>query len=152
SSRRNASPSDIMIYVLSDQMYRRNDILAAERKSQQQGSAPAYMYLITWRSPVMDGKLKSPHTLCIPFVFGTYDAASLMIGTGPERAVLSRKMMGAWTAFARTDVPAADDLPAWKPYDEVSRATMILDNDCRLENDPRKADRLALDHHPLYAP
>lgn len=151
ASRTNPSPSDIMIYVLSDQMYRRNDMLAAERKALQ-GGAPAYQYLITWRSPVMDGKLKSPHTMCIPFVFGTYDAAALMIGTGADRIALSQKMMGAWTAFARTGVPSADGLPAWKPYDGVTRTTMILDNDCRLENDPRKADRLALDKHPLYAP
>ena len=151
ASRANASPSDIMIDVLSDQMYRRNDILAAERKSQQ-GGAPAYMYLITWRSPVMGGKLKSPHTLCIPFVFGTCDAAASMIGNGADRAVLSRKMMSAWVGFARTGVPAAEGLPVWKTYDAMSRTTMILDNECRLENDPRKADRLALDSHPLYAP
>ena len=67
-----------MIYVLSDQMYRRNDMLAAERKALQ-GGAPAYLYLITWRSPVLDGRLKSPHTMCIPFVFGTYDAAAPMM-------------------------------------------------------------------------
>ena len=151
ASRSAASPSDIMIYVLSDQMYRRNDILAAERKAQQ-GGAPAYMYLITWRSPVLDGKLKSPHTLCIPFVFGTFDAAAPMIGTGADRAVLSQTMMSAWTAFARTGVPAAKGLPEWTPYDATSRATVILDNDCRLENDPRKADRLALDRYPLYSP
>lgn len=151
ASRPGASPSDIMIYVLSDQMYRRNDILAAERKAQQ-GGALAFMYLITWRSPVLDGKLKSPHTLCIPFVFGTYDAAAPMIGTGADRAALSRKMMDAWTTFARTGAPAAEELPAWKPYDAVSRATMILDNECRMENDPRKADRIALDSRPLYVP
>jgi para-nitrobenzyl esterase len=151
ASRTNPSPSDIMIYVLSDQMYRRNDILAAERKALQ-GGAPAYLYLITWRSPVLDGRLKSPHTICIPFVFGTYEAAAPMIGTGADRLALSRKMMGAWTAFARTGVPAAEGLPAWTPYDGATRATMILDNECRIQNDPRKADRLALDKHPLYAP
>lgn len=151
ASRSKASPSDIMIYVLSDQMYRRNDILAAERKSQQ-GGAPAYMYLITWRSPVLDGRLKSPHTMCIPFVFGTFDAAAPMIGTGADRAALSRKMMDAWVTFARSGVPAAQGLPAWAPYDASARATMIFDNDCRLESDPRKSDRLALDQHPLYAP
>jgi para-nitrobenzyl esterase len=113
ASRSNPSPSDILVYVLSDQMYRRNDMLAAERKASQ-GGAPAYLYLITWRSPVMDGKLKSPHTMCIPFVFGTYDAAAPMIGTGPDRVALSQKMMSAWTDFARTGVPAADGLPPWK--------------------------------------
>jgi para-nitrobenzyl esterase len=151
SAHAGASPSDIMIYVLSDQMYRRNDTLAAERKAAQSG-APAYSYLFTWRSPVQDGKLKSPHTLCIPFVFGTYDAASLMIGTGPERAVLSRKVQAAWVNFARTGVPSAPDLPQWPPYSAERRATMIFDNQCSIVDDPRRSDRLALDKTPIYSP
>ncbi len=150
-SRGNASPSEIMIYVLSDQMYRRNDTLAADRKAQQ-GGAAVYSYLLTWRSPVMDGRLKSPHTMCIPFVFGTYEAAAPMIGTGSDRAALSRKMMDAWASFAKSGVPRAEGLPVWKPYNAVSRPTMIFDNECRIEDDPRKADRLALDGYPLYAP
>jgi para-nitrobenzyl esterase len=151
ASRDRASPSEIMIYVLSDQMYRRNDTLAAGRKVQQDGAA-VYSYLITWRSPVLDGRLKSPHTMCIPFVFGTYDAAAPMIGTGANRATLSRKMMGAWTSFAGSGVPRAQGLPAWQPYNAVARPTMIFDDECRMENDPRKADRLALDSYPLYTP
>jgi para-nitrobenzyl esterase len=150
-SRGNASPSEIMIYVLSDQMYRRNDTLAADRKAQQ-GGADVYSYLLTWRSPVMDGRLMSPHTMCIPFVFGTYEAAAPMIGTGSDRAALSQKMMDAWANFARSGVPRADGLPVWRPYDAFVRPTMIFDNECRIEDDPRKADRLALDRYPLYAP
>lgn len=150
-SRNGASPSEIMVYVLSDQMYRRNDTLAADRKAEQ-GGAPVYSYLITWRSPVLDGRLKSPHTMCIPFVFGTYDAAAGMLGTGSNRSELSRKMMGAWTSFAASAVPRALGLPAWEPYNAASRPTMIFDDACRMENDPRKADRIALESYPLYAP
>lgn len=151
ASRDNASPSDIVIYVLSDQMYRRNDTLAADRKVAQ-GGAAVYSYLITWRSPVLDGRLKSPHTMCIPFVFGTYDAAAPMIGTGANRAALSQKMMGAWVSFAASGVPRAKDLPAWEPYNSTTRPTMIFDDECRVEQDPRKADRLALAGYPLYSP
>ncbi|MDQ8729751.1 carboxylesterase/lipase family protein [Bradyrhizobium sp. LHD-71] len=150
-SRKGASPSDILIYVLSDQMYRRNDTLAADRKAGQ-GGAAVYSYLITWRSPVLDGRLKSPHTLCIPFVFGTYDAAALMIGTGSNRVALSQKMMGAWASFAEAGVPRAQGLPQWEAYNANTRPTMILDDECRMESDPRKADRIALDNYPLYAP
>ncbi len=151
AARVDPSPSDVMIAVLSDQMYRRNDTLAADRKAQQ-GGAPVYQYLVIWRSPVMEGRLKSPHTMCIPFVFGTYDAAAPMIGDGEDRAALSRKMMDAWVSFARTGVPAAAGLPEWQRYDPDSRATMIFDNACRVECDPRKADRLAFENYPLYSP
>jgi para-nitrobenzyl esterase len=151
ASHARASPSEIMAYVMSDQMYRRNDTLAADRRAQQ-GGAPTYSYLITWRSPVMGGKLKSPHTVCIPFVFGTTEVAASMIGSGPAQTALSAKMMGAWTTFARTGVPVASGLPAWTRYDADSRPTMIFDDECRIENDPRHADRLALERYPLYAP
>jgi len=150
ASHADASPSAIMAYVMSDQMYRRNDTLAADRRSGQ-GGAPTYSYLITWRSPVMGGKLMSPHTVCIPFVFGTTDVAAPMIGSGPAQQALSAKMMGAWTSFARTGVPEAAGLPAWTPYDD-NRPTMIFDDECRIEHDPRRADRLALERYPLYTP
>jgi para-nitrobenzyl esterase len=151
ASHADASPSEIMAYVMSDQMYRRNDTLAADRRARQ-GGAPTYSYLITWRSPVMGGKLKSPHTLCIPFVFGTTEVAAPMIGSGSAQAALSAKMMGAWTSFASTSVPAAPGLPAWTRYEADSRPTMIFDDECRIENDPRRADRLVLERYPLYTP
>jgi para-nitrobenzyl esterase len=151
ASHEGASPSEIMAYVMSDQMYRRNDTLAADRRARQ-GRAPTFSYLITWRSPVMGGKLKSPHTVCIPFVFGTTDVAAPMIGSGPAQEALSTKMMGAWTSFARTGVPTAPWLPAWTRYEADNRPTMIFDDECRIENDPRQADRMALERYPLYAP
>jgi para-nitrobenzyl esterase len=33
--------------------------------------APAYTYVFDWRTPVRGGVLQSPHTLEVPFVFGT---------------------------------------------------------------------------------
>lgn len=151
ASHGSASPSEIIAYVMSDQMYRRNDTLAADLRARL-GGAPTYSYLITWRSPVMGGKLMSPHTVCIPFVFGTLQAAAAMIGSGAAQAALSARMMGAWTSFARTGVPTALGVPAWMPYNADTRPTMVFDDDCRVENDPRQADRLALARYPLYAP
>jgi para-nitrobenzyl esterase len=36
-------------------------------------------------------------------------------------------------------------LPPWPAYDETSRATMIFDLPCRVENDPRREERLVWD-------
>ena len=153
-TRPGASPSDIMIAIMSDQMYRRNDILAAERKAAQAalGGAPAYLYLFTWKTPVLDGILKTPHTMCIPFVFGTVDAAKDMLGTGEDRYELSDRVMGAWLAFARHGNPNHKWLPQWQPYSAAVRSTMIFDNTCELVDDPLREDRLALNEYPLYSP
>ena len=155
ATRPRGTPSDIMIAIMSEQMYRRNDIIAAERKAAQaasvKGGAPAYMYLFTWKTTAMNGKLKTPHTLCIPFVFGTVDAAAEMLGTGPERHELSDRVMAAWVSFARSGNPNHPGLPQWSPYDAADRATMIFDNQCRLARDPLREDRLAMDDCPLYS-
>jgi len=34
-------------------------------------------------------------------------------------------------------------LPAWTPYTETARAEMMLDYQCRVEHDARRAPRLA---------
>ena len=60
----------------------------------------------------------------------------------PEAKALAAKMSGAWIAFARTGNPAAKGLPEWPPYSADHRATMILDNDPRVENDPAHELRL----------
>jgi len=152
ASRPSASPSDVMVAIMSEHMYRRNDILAAERKAAlaAAGGAPAYMYLFTWKTQALEGMLKTPHTLCIPFVFGTVDAAADMLGEGRERYPLSDRVMDAWLAFARSGSPGHPGLPAWQPYSAGERATMIFDNECRQVMDPLPADRLAMEDVPPY--
>ncbi len=144
-----ATPSELVIYIFSDYKYRQNDIKAAERKAAQ-GAAPTYMYLFTWRTPVLDGNLKTPHTLCIPFVFGNVDAATGITGTAPGRYALSEKVQGAWVAFARTGNPNHSGLPAWKPYSASERTTMIFDNACKAVSDPAGADRTVINTAPTY--
>jgi len=153
ASRPSASPSDVMIAVMSEHMYRRNDILAAERKAAlaAAGGAPAYMYLFTWKTQAVEGMLKTPHTMCIPFVFGTVDAAADMLGQGPERYVLSDRVMDTWLAFSRTGSPGHPGLPSWQPYSAGERATMIFDNECRQLVDPLPEDRLAMEGVPPYS-
>jgi para-nitrobenzyl esterase len=45
-------------------------------------------------------------------------------------------MSTAWTGFARTGQPAAPVLPVWPDY-WPGRATMVLDEQPRVEDDPR---------------
>jgi para-nitrobenzyl esterase len=102
------------------------------------------MYYFTWRSPVRGGKLKAFHCLDIPFVFDNVDLATAMTGSGQDRYGLADRMSGAWAAFARSGNPNHRGLPSWPAFNTKQRATMILDNECKVVNDPNGEERLAL--------
>jgi para-nitrobenzyl esterase len=125
--------------ILASDNFRANVVTEAERKSAQK--APVYMYYFTWQSPVSGGKLKSFHTLDIPFALANVDEAKGMTGSGEDRYALQDKMSTAWTTFARSGNPNHKGLPAWPTFDAGKRATMILGNNCRVVNDPNGEER-----------
>ena len=135
---------DIHLMLASDSSVRSGMLTVTERKADAK-QAPAYMYYFTWRSPVHDGKLKAYHTLDIPFVFENVDLATAMTGGRQERYALQDRMSAAWTSFARTGNPNVKGLlPEWPAFDTATRATMILDNECRVVNDPNGGERREL--------
>jgi len=138
--REDESQRDIYNRITSDQMYRRNGIEAAELKMSQ-GGAPAFLYEFTYRVPALGGILRSPHTMCLPFVFGTTKIAEVFTGAGPEQDALTSAVQGAWAAFAHTGNPNHAGLADWEPYNATTRPTMIFDKECRQEMDPKPEDR-----------
>lgn len=134
---------DLYLILASDNSFREGVMTVAERKADAK-QAPVYMFYFTWKSPVRDGKLKAFHTLEIPFVFENVDLATAMTGARQERYALQDRMSGAWAAFARTGNPNHKGLPEWPPFNTTERATMFLDNECKVVNDPNGAERLEL--------
>jgi para-nitrobenzyl esterase len=130
-----ASSGDLFTLFMTDRLFRMHSIAIAERKYQQ-GSAPVYMYLFTWETPVLNGRLKSTHALEIPFMFDNLSPARNFTGESPELVPLAEKMSEAWLAFARDGKPGYRGLPAWPVYGPEGRATMLFDTACRVENDP----------------
>lgn len=148
-SRPNATPGDLWVAISTDHQYRRNGIRASELKAAQ-NAAPSWHYLFTWKTPVMDGLLKSPHTICIPFSFGNVDIAEGITGKGADRYALQHNMMDAWYAFMRSGNPNHPGIPQWKPYDAKEHPTMIFDVPCRGVNDPAREERIAISACPPY--
>jgi para-nitrobenzyl esterase len=141
--RPQASNLDLFFIMSTDlSNFRTGTDTEADRKAAL-GKAPVYKYYFQWYSPVREGKLRSYHTLDIPFVFQNVDIAQSMVGSGPERYPLADKMCGAWAAFARSGNPNHKGIPNWQPFDEAQRATMIFNNECRAVNDPYREERLA---------
>ena len=67
-----------------------------------------------------------------------------MTGTGKDRQALADKISGAWVAFARTGNPNHKQLPNWTAFSTSERATMILNDECKVVNDPHGEERRAL--------
>ncbi len=142
-SQPDATPSDIYFAVATDRMMRMNAITQAERKAAQH-AAPAYMYIFDWRSPVLGGKLRSPHGIELAFVFDNTGKTTGMNGAGADLAPLAEKVSAAWAAFARTGNPNHAGLPHWPAYDASTRATMIFNDECEVVDDPGRDERLAI--------
>ena len=137
-----ASPSLLFFTITSDRQMRMNAITQAERKLAL-GAAPAYMYYFKWQTPVLGGRLHTPHDTEMLFVFDNVALAPTFIGTGADLQPLADKVSGAWTSFARTGNPSQKSLP-WPAYNTSDRPTMVFDDQCKIVNDPGKQERLAL--------
>lgn len=141
--RPGASNTDLFLALASDATFRAGVVIEAERKAAE-GKAPVYQYYVTWRSPVRDGKLRSFHTIEIPFVFDNVDACKSMVGSGEDRYALAEKFSGAWVAFARTGNPNHKTLPNWPAFDNTQRAVMVFNDECKVVDDPHGEEQRLL--------
>ena len=137
-----ASPSLLFFTITSDRQMRMNAITQAERKLAL-GAAPAYMYYFKWETPVLGGRLHTPHDTEMLFVFDNVAKAPTFLGTGADLQPLADKVSGAWTSFARTGNPSQKSLP-WPAYNISERPTMVFNDQCKIVNDPGKRERLEL--------
>jgi para-nitrobenzyl esterase len=134
ANRPDDTPWDLWVGISSEA--RR---LAANRVAELRcaaGAAPTYMYFFTWESDFLGGLFKAAHAMEIPFVFDN-TAIVPMTGERADRSTLAAEMSGDWATFART---GAAPWPAW---DAERRATKVYDVPSRVEDDPRRAERLA---------
>lgn len=97
-------------------------------------TAPVYMYMFSWQSPVADGAFKAVHCMELPFVFNNIAKCEEMTGGGKEAHALASKMSQAWINFARSGNPNHKGLPNWPKYTVESGATMFFDNKCEIRN------------------
>lgn len=99
-----------------------------------QGSAPVYMYLFAWNTPVLGGRIRAYHCAELPFVFANTDRCDQATGGGPEARTLAAKVSDAWIRFARTGNPNHSGLPHWPAFTSEGGATMIFDDACTVRS------------------
>jgi para-nitrobenzyl esterase len=129
-----ATPFDLYA-IIAAASFRRPAFEQAIRKAAL-GSAPAYSYIYSWRTPVLDNRPGSFHASEIAFAFDNAEICDHYSGGTPEAFVLSKQISTAWVSFARTGNPNHDGLPHWPTYTAEHRATMYFDTPCEVRNDP----------------
>jgi para-nitrobenzyl esterase len=105
----------------------------------QTAHARVFMYRFDWASPAFNGRLGAAHALELPFTWNRLDlpASQILLGADVASAQpLATQLHATWAAFIRTGSPNGGGLPSWPAYDREQRATMILDRECHLANDP----------------
>jgi para-nitrobenzyl esterase len=137
-----ATPSDLYFLIASDQRYSAPVMKIAERRAAL-GKGPVYLYYFRWETPLDGGRLKSPHTIEIPFVFDNIQSSRLT-HDAPSAPALADKVSDAWLAFARSGDPNTPKLPHWPAFEPERRPTMVFDDTSAVLNDPLREQRLAM--------
>jgi para-nitrobenzyl esterase len=137
-----ATPSELYFLMASDYRYSAPVMKIAERRAAL-GKGAVYLYYFRWETPFEGGRLKSPHTIEIPFAFDNVKASPLT-ADAPDAQALADRVSDAWIAFARTGNPNTPKLPRWPAFEAATRPTMVFDNESVVQNDPIAEQRLAL--------
>ena len=99
-------------------------------------AAPAYAYIYSWRTPLLDNRPGPFHAAEIAFVFDNADICDHYSGGAPDAFALSTQMSRAWVNFARTGNPNHDGLPDWPSFTVEKRAVMDFNTTSRVRIDP----------------
>lgn len=113
---------------------RTNAIAQAGRKMAL-NSAPAYLYLFAWQTPMLDGRPRAFHCSELAFAFYNTDGCAHMTGGSAEARDLSARVSDAWINFARKGDPNHAGLPKWPVFAADKVPSMIFDKKCEVKFD-----------------
>jgi para-nitrobenzyl esterase len=118
----------------------------AERRAAL-GKAPTYVYEFTWETPIQGGRLRSPHTIEMPFVFDNVGdpLVQKLCGSGKDIFPLAERVSGAWAAFAAAGNPNSKGFPQWPTYSGADRNVMIINTESKVVKDPAPHARVAIE-------
>ena len=159
-SRPDASAPDLYVAIATARFDVIGSLTIAERKYTQHG-APVYMYCFAHESqrliPGTDHIFGAAHAAEIVYKFDNIPApqtgaqtqqppaSSTMGDSQPSSIQTANNMSEFWSTFARKGRPEAKGQPAWPPYTTEKRATMFIDANCKVVDDPFSLERQVWD-------
>jgi para-nitrobenzyl esterase len=144
------TPSQILLAATTAGRSWPGHLIQAEERAKI--GAPTWMYQLDFPCPEAGGILGAFHTLDIPLVFDNVDAPGSRTDTSSDARRLAGHMADSFIALARTGNPNGDTRPHWPHYNLTQRSTMIFDSTLRIEDDPRREERLLFAVAPYIKP
>lgn len=135
----NATPYQIQARIATDPTFLKNSITMAERKAAL-NRGNVYFYIVEWPSPAYGGRFGAVHGVDLGLILA--NPRNLIAGNTAEARKMAKIIGSSVAAFGKTGDPNCDTVPDWPAYDLNTRATMIFDTECRVENDPTHKLRL----------
>ena len=128
--REQCSPIQLIAAMQTDQHFRAPAWKLCETRNKI--AVATWMYWFTWSTPVFDGALGCCHGLDLPFMFNNLDKpnAELFTGDDPIRHTISKHFTSELLQFAKTGSVS------WPTFDSVDRATLRIDAETEVINDP----------------
>lgn len=127
-----ASKSYVRGQIMTDAMFRRGSVKAAELHAEASGGR-TYLYQFNWSSPVLS--IGAMHGIDVPFANQNLEAFAPMLGDLEPIRALADTVSDAWVNFARDGKPRATSMPDWQPFDATDRATMVFNSSIELAHD-----------------
>lgn len=137
------SDGELIMAMAGDVTFRMPAIRMAE--SLVARDIPVRMYLAEMDSVALGGAMGSPHSVELPFVFGTTSAARGFVADSGANRALADRVQDLWVGFAGGEDPLRADGTEWPQYDSGTRDTLILDTRLRVEDDPDAGIRTVWD-------
>lgn len=134
-----AKPFDVLVLIYSNRMSVMESAIAKKKQD-----SPVYMAWFGFEPPLFDGRMRAFHCLDISFWFLNTDLMPTHSGGGARPRILSYKMADSLINFARTGNPNCSSLPHWPEFTIENGETMILNDNCKVKNDPDKEGRTVL--------
>jgi para-nitrobenzyl esterase len=126
-------PWRILVEITTDDLFRTHAVQAATAAAGRR--SPVFMFEFAWPTPVLGGSLGAAHGVDVAFPFDNTELHPATAGSASARR-LAPLVREAWVAFARDGDPNHAALPQWPRYDTADGATMIFDDECRVQRRP----------------
>ena len=144
------SPSEVFFAAVTAGRSWRGQVIEAEERAR--AGAPAFVYQLDLPTTIEGGRLRAMHTADIALAFDNLAAPGSPYAPSPERQRVAEQLSGAFVALARSGNPNHAELPAWVPYELTRRATLVVDAQARIVEDPRGEERRLFAAVPYIQP
>ena len=130
------TPKQLRIRALTAEEYWIPSVRVAD--ANDHGGGQTWMYRLDFAETGGGLKGYAYHSLEIGMVWGK---PHLDVPNAADEVSLGKQVHSAWLSFIHGDVPKADGLPTWPQYQKNSRATLTLNTQSAVENNPQEAER-----------